>query len=166
VLPRLLVKSTVIVAVAVATFWLEVWFGVAYLAAPILPVIGWTALALFIAWIVSTVRSLVLRSSQSYVLMEDALEVRMGIVASKSYVISPAGFSELEVVRSLTARIVGSGDIVIRTQGDSDIRMERVRNPVQVAAQIRGVMARPFTRPGRLAPVRQGIDYPTEAYSR
>jgi uncharacterized membrane protein YdbT with pleckstrin-like domain len=166
VLPRAVVKSVVIIAVAVVTFWLEVQFGVAYVSAPVMPVLGWTALVLLTAWVVTTVRSLMVRASRSYVLMEDALEVRVGIVASKSFVISPAGFSELEVSRSLTARIVGSGDIVIRTQGESDIRLERVRHPVQVAAQIRDVMARPFARPGRPALISERTGYPAESSSR
>lgn len=165
VLPRVVAKSLVIAAVAIVTLWLEVQVGVAYLSTPILPVLGWTALVLVVAWVVTTVRSLLLRASRSYVLMEDALEVRVGIVASKAFVISPAGFSELEVAQSLTAKIAGSGDIVIRTQGESDIRLERVRDPVQIAAQIRDVMGRPFARPRRPGPGSERVGYPAETWS-
>lgn len=166
VLPAVLSKSITVIAVTVLTFWLEFLFGVTYFSAPIMPIIAWTALALFTAWIASTVRPLLLRASNSYILKEDGLEVRVGIVTSKSFVISPAGFSDLEVVRSLSARIVNSGDIVIHTQGDSDIRMERVRSPLKVAAQIREVMARPFARTGKSEPVSEQVGYPAEAFRK
>jgi len=163
VLPTVLGKSIIIIAVAVLTFWLEFLFGVAYFSAPIMPIILWTALALFAAWLASTVRPLLLRAANSYILKQDGLEVRVGIVTSKSFVISPVGFSDLEVVRSLSARIVDSGDIIIHTQGDSDIRMERVRSPLKVAAQIREVMGRPFARTAKSEPVSEQTGYPAEA---
>lgn len=166
VLPAVLGKSIAVVAVAVLISWLEFLFGLAYYPAPIMPVIMWTALALFIAWVASTVRPLLLRASNLYILKEDGLEVRVGVVTSKSFVISPAGFSDLEVVRSLSARIVNSGHIVIHTQGDSDIRMERVRSPLKVAAQIRRVMGRPFARTARSAPVSEQVGYPAESFSK
>lgn len=166
VLPAVLSKSITVIAVTVLTFWLEFLFGVAYFSAPIMPIIVWTALALFTAWLASIVQSLLLRASNSYILKEDGLEVRVGIVTSKSFVISPAGFSDLEVVRSLSARIVNSGDIVIHTQGDSDIRMERVRSPLKVAAQIREVMARPFARTAKSEPVSEQVGYPAEAFRK
>jgi hypothetical protein len=63
-------------------------------------------------------------------------------------VVSPSGFSELEVFRSVVGRIVESGDIVIETQSEKDnvVRMVRVKNPLKVADQIREVMARPVVR--------------------
>jgi len=62
--------------------------------------------------------------------------------------LSPSGFSDLEVVRSVSARIVNSGDIIIRTQSETDSvrKMVRVRNPLKAADQIREVMARPMVR--------------------
>jgi len=159
VLPAVLSRSIIVIAVAVLAFWLEFLFGVAYFSAPIMPIIAWTALALFIAWLASTVRSFLLRASNLYVLKEDGLEVRVGVVTSKSFVVSPVGFSDLEIVRSLSARIVNSGEIIIHTQGDSDIRMERVRSPLKVAAQIREVMGRSFARTAKSEPLSEQVDY-------
>ena len=166
VLPAILSRSIVVIAVAVWVFWLEFLFDIAYFSAPIMPVMMWTSLALFIAWTASTIRPLLLRASNSYTLMDDGLEVKVGIVTSKSFVVSPAGFSDLEVVRSVSARIVNSGNIVIRTQGDSDIRMERVRSPLKVAAQIREVMGRPFVRTGTSVLQSEQVNYPAEASSK
>ncbi len=166
VLPAVLSRSITVIAVAVLTFWFEFLFGVAYFSAPIMPIILWTVLALFTAWIVSTARPLLLRASNSYILREDGLEIRAGIVTSKSFVIAPSGFSDLEVVRSISARIVGSGDIVIHTQGDSDIKMEKVRSPLKVAAQIREVMGRPFARMGKSETISEQVGYPARAFNK
>ena len=91
-------------------------------------------------------RPLVLRASNGYMLRNDGLEVKAGILGSKSFVISPSGFSDLEVTRSFSARILNMGDIIIRTQGERDIEMKKVRNSLKVADQIRKVMARPIFR--------------------
>jgi Bacterial PH domain len=97
---------------------------------------------------VKPVALVLLRASNTYVLRNDSLEIRSGILTSKSFVLSPSGFSDLEVIRSVSARIVNSGDIIIRTQSETDSvrRMVRVRNPLAVADQIREVMARPIVR--------------------
>ena len=166
VLPAVLGRSIAVIAVAVFAFWLEFLFGVAYFSVPIMPVTVWTSLALLIAWVASVIRPLLLRASNSYSLMDDGLEVKVGIVTSKSFAVSPAGFSDLEVVRSVSARIVNSGNIVIRTQGDSDIRMERVRSPLKVAAQIREVMGRPFVRTGTSVLQSEQVNRSAEAYSK
>jgi len=157
VLAAVLGRSITVLVVAILTLWLEFMFGIASFSAPIMPITMWTVLALLTAWIASIARPLLLRASNSYILREDGLEVIVGIVTSKSFVIAPSGFSDLEVVRSISARIVGSGDIVIHTQGDSDIRMEKVRRPLKVAAQIREVMARPFARIAKSEPIREQV---------
>ena len=111
-----------------------------------IPIILWTALAIFLVWVVSLTHLLVLRASNTYILRNDGLEVRTGILASKSFVVAPTGFSDLEVIRSVSGRIVNSGNIIVRTQGDSDIKMIKIKKPLKVADQIREVMARPTVR--------------------
>lgn len=147
VLPGVVAKSVVIGVVAVVILWLEFFFKIDYTNL-IMPITLWTGLVTFAAWIISIARPLLLRASNAYILREDSLEIRAGILTSKAFVVAPSGFSDLEVVRSISARIVGSGNIIIRTQGDSDVKMEKVRSPLKVAAQIREVMARPVIRIG------------------
>jgi hypothetical protein len=91
---------------------------------------------------------LLIRASNTYVLRDDSLEIRFGILTSKSTVISPSGFSDLEVIRSISNRIVNSGDMIIRTQSEteSSLKMKMIRNPMKIASQIREVMARPIVR--------------------
>jgi membrane protein YdbS with pleckstrin-like domain len=147
ILPNVLSRSILVIVIAVVISWLEFYFKVWNNSQVLnLPLILWTALAIFIGWILSLIHLLLLRASNTYILRNDGLEVRTGILTSKSFVVAPAGFSDLEVTRSVSARIVNSGDIIVRTQGDSDIKMVKVRKPLKVADQIREVMARPTVR--------------------
>jgi hypothetical protein len=41
---------------------------------------------------------------------------------------------------------LNSGDIMIRTQGDRDVTMVKIRNPLGVADHIREVVSRPIVR--------------------
>ena len=148
ILPSALVRSVVIFIVAVGASWLEFYFNWASKIDPVLSVqiLYWTGLAFLIVWVVSLAHLLLLRASNTYILRNDSLEVRYGIVSSKSFVVSASGFSDLEVIRSVSGRIIGIGDMIIRTQGERDVKMVRVRHPLDVADKIREVMARPIVR--------------------
>jgi uncharacterized membrane protein YdbT with pleckstrin-like domain len=147
ILPSLLAKSIVMVIAASAVFWLENYLKIAFWTFFLnAPIVLWTALAVLLIWLVSAARLLALNASHLYILRNDSLEVRLGIISSKSFVIAPTGFSDLEVTRSISSRILNTGDITIRTQGESDVRMVRVRNALKVADLIREVMARPTVR--------------------
>ncbi|MGD0496549.1 MAG: PH domain-containing protein [Candidatus Bathyarchaeia archaeon] len=147
ILPNVLARSILAALAAVVISWLEFYLNVESNSQILnLPIILWTALAIFLVWVLSLTHLLVLRASNTYILRNDGLEVRTGILTSKSFVVAPAGFSDLEVTRSVSGRIVNSGNITIRTQGDSDIKMAKVRKPLKVADQIREVMARPTVR--------------------
>lgn len=146
ILPGLVGRSILIVALAVVVAWLELQFDIA--AKPLFSISAalWTGLVLFLIWIFSVIHLLALRVANMYILRNDGLEVRTGILDTKSFVIAPSGFSDLEVIRSVSARLVNSGSILIRTQGETNVKMDRVRNTYRVAEQIRGVMARPIVR--------------------
>jgi uncharacterized membrane protein YdbT with pleckstrin-like domain len=148
ILPGLVARSILIIVAAVVISWLELSLNIATTSLLNLPLALWTGLVIFLAWIISLAHLLSLRVSNNYILRNDSLEVRTGIISSKSFVIASAGFSDLEVIRSISARIVNSGNIIIRTQGERDMRMERVRNALKVADQIREVMSRPIVRIG------------------
>lgn len=160
ILPSVLARSISIVVVAVVVVVFEFMFGVAnktladVVSSPMVPIISdwtlmmWTFLVVFLVWVFSMLHLVLLRISFTYVLHDDSLEIRSGILTSRAFLVSPSGFSELEVFRSVIGRIVESGDIVIETQSEKDnvVRMVRVKNPLRVADQIREVMARPVVR--------------------
>ena len=145
ILPSVIVRTVFVLIVAALVIWLELTF-----VEPIpllgLPLVLWTVFLFLLVWLFSLVHLLLLRASNDYVLRNDSLEVRSGILATKNFVIAPSGFADLEVDRSVSARIVGTGNIIIRSQSESDILMLRVRDPLKVADQIRKVMSRPIVR--------------------
>lgn len=147
ILPSASVRTIMVLVVAIATSWLELSY-LADVSDPLLkmPILYWTILAFFIIWVASLVHLLLLRASNTYILRNDSLEVRYGIISSKSFMLSPSGFSDLEVVRSVWGRITGMGDMVVRTQGERDVTMVMVKHPLYVGDKIREVMARPIVR--------------------
>lgn len=147
ILPSAIVRTVIVLIVAVFVILLELTF-----VEPItrivdgLPLVLGTLFLFFLVWLFSLVHLLLLRASNDYVLRNDSLEVKSGILATKTFVIAPSGFADLQVNRSISGRIVGSGDIIIRSQSESDILMTRVREPLKVAEQIRKVMSKPIVR--------------------
>jgi hypothetical protein len=152
ILPSVVTRTIVIIVVAVVISWFEltydIWQRLPNLPIPNAQIPLWIDLVIFLVWLLSLAHLLLMRASNTYILRNDSLEIRSGIITSRSFVISPSGFSDLEVIRSISNRIVNSGDIIIRTQSEteSDLTMQKVRNPMSVASQIRGVMARPIVR--------------------
>jgi uncharacterized membrane protein YdbT with pleckstrin-like domain len=145
ILPNVILRTVFVLILAVFVIWLELTFGES-ITPPGLPFALWTALLFFLVWLFSLVHLLLLRASSDYILRNDNLEVRSGILATKSFVIVPSGFADLEVDRSVSARIVGTGNIIVRSQSESNVLMVRVKDPLKVAEQIRKVMARPIVR--------------------
>ena len=144
----LVTRSISIVVIAIVVSWLEFFFNVANESLLNMELILWTALAFFIVWVLSLTHLLLLRVSRTYILRNDSLEIRTGILTQKTFVVAASGFADMEVTRSLSARIINLGDIIIRTQDESgaDRKMERIKNPLRVADQIREVMAKPIVR--------------------
>jgi uncharacterized membrane protein YdbT with pleckstrin-like domain len=146
ILPSLLGVSVLTIVVASVIAWLELYFNIALTPFLNVPTLLWTTLAVFFYWVFSVTRLVALSASHTYILRSDGLEVRSGIISSRSFVMAPAGFSDLEVTRSISSRILNTGDITVRTQGENDIKLVRVKNPMIVADRIREVMARPVVR--------------------
>jgi uncharacterized membrane protein YdbT with pleckstrin-like domain len=146
ILPSLLGVSVLTIVVASVIAWLELYFNIALTPFLNVPTLLWTTLAVFFYWVFNVTRLVALSASHTYILRSDGLEVRSGIISSRSFVMAPAGFSDLEVTRSISSRILNTGDITVRTQGENDIKLVRVKNPMIVADRIREVMARPVVR--------------------
>jgi uncharacterized membrane protein YdbT with pleckstrin-like domain len=148
ILPDALGRGILIIAIAVVVSWLELFFSLAFNSFLNIPLILWTGLAFCLIWIISLTHLLLLRASNTYILRNDSLEIRTGILTSKSFTVASSGFADMEVIRSLSGRILNLGNIVIRTQHESetDKKLQKVRNPLKVADQIREVMAKPMMR--------------------
>jgi hypothetical protein len=144
ILPYVAIRTVLVVLVAVGTLFLESSMGILNVPQFGLPVQVWTFIAFFIVWIIGIFDLLVLRSTNFYVLRVDSLEIKVGLLTTKTSVIVPTGFSDLEVIRSVSSRVLNTGEIKIKTQSERDFtkRMVKVRDPMRVANLIRDVMAR------------------------
>ena len=83
---------------------------------------------------------------EQYTLRSGSLEVKTGIASTKNFILSPSGFSDLEVCQSVLGRIVNYGDITIHTQAERTATMKMIKDPNTVASQIRDAMGRPIVR--------------------
>jgi hypothetical protein len=144
ILPYVAIRTVLVVLIAVGALFLENSMGVLYVSQFGLPVQVWTLIAFFLAWVIGIFDLLVLRFTNFYVLRVDSLEIKIGLLTTKTSVIVPTGFSDLEVIRSVSSRLLNTGEIKIKTQSERDFtkRMVKVRDPMRVANLIRDVMAR------------------------
>jgi membrane protein YdbS with pleckstrin-like domain len=138
---------TVLVIVIVAFFiWLESIDNAASSMLIGIPIWTWTILIFLIIWMISLVPLFLLRAAHKYTLRSGSLEVKTGIASLQSFVLSPSGFSDLEINQSVIGRMVNFGDIVIHTQSDRTAKMQKVKEPNRIASQIRDYMGRPIVR--------------------
>jgi membrane protein YdbS with pleckstrin-like domain len=144
IVPYAGVRTILVAIFAAAALFLEISMG--YLYAPVFGslVMLWTLLAFLVIWIIVIFNMLVLRSTHLYILRADSLEIKTGLLTTKTSVIVPTGFSDLEVIRSISSRIFKTGNIIIKTQSEKDYtkKMVMVKDPMLVANLIRDVMAR------------------------
>ena len=84
--------------------------------------------------------------AHTYLLRQDGLEIRRGILRLHSFVVTPMGFGDLLVYQSVGGRIFGYGDITVNSQGERQIKLVLVRSPFAVADTIRDIMGKPLVR--------------------
>jgi uncharacterized membrane protein YdbT with pleckstrin-like domain len=141
VTPGLAALMAEAVLLAVILSYVEVvWLGVDF------AVLGGTFLLIAVLWLLGAARLEFLAWSNHYSLRGSSLEVQRGIVRKRVFTVSAAGFSDLEVTRSLRGRIVNTGDIVVETDSHRDLALLRVRDPMRISTMIRQVMTVPLVR--------------------
>ncbi len=148
ILPYIATRTFLVFVISVGVLIVENSIGVLYMPQFGLSVLVWTLAVFFFIWILGILDLLVLRSTHLYILRDDSLEIKVGLLTSKTSMIVPTGFSDLELIRSVSGRILNTGDIMIKTQSEKDFtkRMTKVKDPKRVADLIRNVMARPIFR--------------------
>jgi membrane protein YdbS with pleckstrin-like domain len=144
--PDVIARTILVIVLGVIIVWLE---GLDNAAAYIIlgiQVWTWTLLAFLVIWLISLIPLLLLRAAHKYTLRSGSLEVKTGIASLQTFVLSPSGFSDLEIDQSLLGRMVGYGNIIIHTQSERAATMHKVRDPNKVASQIRDLMGKPIVR--------------------
>jgi uncharacterized membrane protein YdbT with pleckstrin-like domain len=148
VTPAAVSRTVLVIIVAGVVVWLEFFFKVQQYSFFSLPLALWTGFLFVLIWAFSLVHLLLLRASNTYVLRNDSLEIRTGILTSRSFIVAPSGFADMEVTKSIVGRVLNFGDIIIRTQDETkgDRIMLKIRDPAKVSGQFREVMSRPIVR--------------------
>jgi uncharacterized membrane protein YdbT with pleckstrin-like domain len=146
VVPSAIIRMVTVFVFAVVFLFLEVYFDAFsyYLAG--LPLWAWTTLVFAVVWLLSMLDLLVFWASNNYILRQDGLEIRRGIIRLHSFVVTPAGFGDLLVYQSVGGRIFGYGDITVNSQGERQTKLLLVRAPFDVADTIRDIMGKPIVR--------------------
>jgi len=131
---------------AVASVVFLTWLELAVLNVGSLYVVAATYTVVGALWVAAVARLELLKLSNHYALRESSLEIRHGIVGKRTFTVSAAGFSDLEVTKTLAGRVLNVGDIVVETNSDRDIGLTRIRDPMKVASMIGQVMTVPTVR--------------------
>ena len=146
VAPTAIIRTVTVIILAGLFLGLEFYSGVVSLNLVGLPVFAWTILVFVVVWLFSMLGLLVFRASYAYVLRQDGIEIRRGILRLHSFVVTPMGFGDLLVYQSIGGRIFGYGDITVNSQGERQTKLLLVRSPFTVAATIRDIMGKPLVR--------------------
>ena len=99
-----------------------------------------------VIWLISIFELLVFRLSNRYLLRQDGLEIKRGIIRLHSFVVTPQGFGDLLVYQSIGGRIFGYGELTINSQGEKETKLKLVREPYKAADSIRDIMGEPIVR--------------------
>ena len=146
IVPAVVFRSIAVFVVLAVLVWLEVFGGIALTHLPFLPIFAWTILVFIIVWLLSLLDLLVFRASHTYVLRQDGLEIRNGLLRLHSFVVSDAAFGDLLVYQSIGGRIFKYGEITVNSQGERETKLVLVHSPFEIADKIRDVMGKPIVR--------------------
>ena len=144
--PAAIIRSVTVIVLSILFLSLESYSGGASLSLVGLLVWAWTILLFGLIWLISMLELLVFRASNNYILRQDGLEVKRGILRLHSFVVTPSGFGDLLVYQSIGGRIFGYGDLTVNSQGERETRLRLVRHPYNVADIMRDIMGKPIVR--------------------
>jgi uncharacterized membrane protein YdbT with pleckstrin-like domain len=146
VIPVAIVRSITVFLIGTLFIVLEFYAGVTSLLLAVLPLWAWTIIVFTLIWAASMVELLIFWASNRYILRQDGLERRSGIIRLHSFVVTPSGFGDLLLYQSIGGRIFGYGDLTVNSQGERQTKLLYVREPFKIADIIRDVMGKPIVR--------------------
>jgi hypothetical protein len=134
------------VALAIVLSWVEFATGIAFKHVGSVPLLVPTYGLVFLLWLGGSFRLALVRASSHYVLRGSSLEIQHGILSRRIFTVSAAGFSDLQVIKTIWGRILNTGTIVIETDSDRDLKLSMIHDPIKVSMKIREVMTVPVVR--------------------
>jgi uncharacterized membrane protein YdbT with pleckstrin-like domain len=134
------------VALAFILSWVELAMGIPFRAVGPVPLLVATYGLVLLLWLVGSFRLAMIRASSHYILRGSSLEIQHGILSRRIFTVSAAGFSDLQVIKTVWGRILNTGTIVVETDSDRDLRLSMIHDPIKVSIKIRQVMTVPVVR--------------------
>jgi uncharacterized membrane protein YdbT with pleckstrin-like domain len=144
--PALVGLTIEALALAIVLSWGELLAHVAFRDVGPITVLDATLAIAFLIWLGGSLRLAIIRATHRYTLRGSSLEIQSGLVSKRIFTVSAAGFSDLEVIKSVTGRLLNMGTIMVETDSHRDLRLINIRDPIKVSAMIRQVMTVPTVR--------------------
>ena len=132
VTPSAIIRTVTVFVLSAVFVWLEI-YSAFFSSLTGLPFWAWTILAFVVIWLFSLLKVLIFRASNTYVLRQDGIEIRRGIIRLHSFVVTPVGFGDLLVYQSIGGRIFGYGNITVNSQGERQTKLLLVHSPFAAA---------------------------------
>jgi hypothetical protein len=146
VTPAVILRTVALIVVSAVFVWLEIFSGAAFRSLFGLPIYAWTLLVFVLIWAVGILQLLIFRVAHTYILRQDGLEIKQGILSLNSFVVTPAGFGDMIVYQGVGGRIFGYGNIIVNSQGERMTKLFFVRSPSKVSDTLRDIMGKPIVR--------------------
>jgi hypothetical protein len=146
VTPAVILRTVALIVVSALFVWLEIFSGAAFRGLFGLPVYAWTLLVFVLIWAVSILQLLIFRFAHTYILRQDGLEIKQGILRLNSFVVTPSGFGDMIVNQGVGGRIFGYGNIIVNSQGERMTKLFFVRGPSKVSDTLRDILGKPIVR--------------------
>ena len=146
IVPAAIIRTITVIVLSILFLSLEFYSGEAGFGVLGLPVWAWTLLVFLLIWLVSLLELVIFYLSNNYILRQDGLEIKQGILRLHSFVVTPAGFGDLLVYQSIGGRIFGYGDLTVNSQGERETKLQLVHHPYNIADTMRDIMGKPIVR--------------------
>ncbi len=144
--PSLIIRSVAVIVITSIVLFLEYYMGVLNNTLLIMPAWFLTDIVFGILWLAAVFGLLILRASHTYILRQEGLEVKRGILRLQTFIVTPQGFGDLLVNQSVAGRILNYGDLIVDSQGEKKTRLQLVHRPNYVVDQMREIMGKPIVR--------------------
>lgn len=144
--PEAIVRSIFVLVIGCLVLWFEISYNFLFLQFVSFTLFDLTLLFFVCVWLASLAQLVVFWASNTYVLWEDKLEVKQGIMKLRLLTVTPKVFVDLTLNQTIGGWLFGYGDLMVNCQGMPQTRLGFLRSPFLTANTLRHVMGKPFVK--------------------
>ncbi|MCW4004719.1 MAG: PH domain-containing protein [Candidatus Bathyarchaeota archaeon] len=144
--PEAIVRTFFVGLIAVLVFWFEFSYNIGFSQFAGLTLFDLTLLFFITVWLIGIVQLVISWASNTYILRQDELEVRQGILAARSFTVNAKTFGELTIYQSIGGWLFGYGDLIVTCKGQPETKLSLLRSPFLTASTLRQVMGKPLVK--------------------